>query len=271
MSIFALDAVRNASVNHRIEPILEDVREEIATFPFSADVDLGDVEDVLAAYDMARPRLNVLASLLEDFSGRTGADISIGLGFLPVLLTRFGITTVGTEADLGITRFARDHGVEVREYRLGRIPPPFDRESLDFLVLAEVLEHLKLSPIPVLRELAQLLRPGGHLLLTTPNIARLAHLDALAAGENFLEPFPQDLPLGVDATDLIEHVREYSVREVVDAVEAVGLQVERVLMTGWGEAGYNPLPNPYANEIIVVEAVSSDYKENHAWAESDAM
>jgi hypothetical protein len=109
-----------------------------------------------------------------------------------------------------------------------------------------------------LRELTGLLRLGGRLLLTTPNVARLAHLEALASGDNFLESFPENLPLSADATDYVEHVREYSVREVIEAVEAVELAVDRVLMTGWGEAGYRPLPNPYANEIIVVQASQQD-------------
>jgi hypothetical protein len=41
----------------------------------------------------------------------------------------------------------------------------------------------------------------------------------------------------------------------VDAVESAGLAVEEVLMTGWGEAGYDLLPNPYANEICILRAV----------------
>jgi hypothetical protein len=117
-----------------------------------------------------------------------------------------------------------------------------------------VLEHLKLPAFLVLRELSGLLRHGGRLVVTTPNVARIEHLEALLAGENFLEPFPEELPPGSDPTDLIEHVREYSVREVVEAVEAVGLAVGSVRMTGWGEGGYYPLPNPYVNQIIVIDA-----------------
>jgi hypothetical protein len=38
---------------------------------------------------------------------------------------------------------------------------------------------------------------------------------------------------------------------VVDLVEGAGFAVEQVLMTGWGEAGYDALPNPWLNEICV--------------------
>jgi SAM-dependent methyltransferase len=253
VTLFPLDEVKHARINQDFELLLEDVREDIASFTFGGDFER---EDVLAAYDMARPRLNVLLSALRDMKGASGADISTGAGFLPVLLRRQGIGVVATEKETAMSEFAVAAGVEVREYCIGRDRPPFASSSLDFLIFAEVLEHLKLSPLPVMRELAALLRPGGRLVVTTPNIARLHHLETLAAGENFLEPFPNDLPLDLDATNFVEHVREYSVREVADAVEGAGLVVESIRMTGWGESGYEPLSNPYAAEIIVVVAVS---------------
>jgi 2-polyprenyl-3-methyl-5-hydroxy-6-metoxy-1,4-benzoquinol methylase len=253
MSIFPLDSVRNATIDRHIELHLEDLREEIAGFPFSLNDEL-DLQDVLEVYDLARPRLNVLASSLSDLRGAHGADIGTGFGFLPVLLIRGGLQTIATETDLTPAQFAAAHGIDLRPFRIGRMAPPIEPESLDFLVLAEVLEHLKMPPQAVLHDLIPLLRPAGRFILTTPNIARMEHVQALVAGENFLEPFPEGLPTGSDPTDFIEHVREYSVQEVVDAVEASGLAVQRVLMTGWGGAGYHPLPNPFVNEIIVLIA-----------------
>jgi 2-polyprenyl-3-methyl-5-hydroxy-6-metoxy-1,4-benzoquinol methylase len=47
-----------------------------------------------------------------------------------------------------------------------RLPIPSD--SFDVVVAAEVIEHLE-NPRAVCRELFRLLRPGGHLLLSTPN------------------------------------------------------------------------------------------------------
>lgn len=252
MPIFALDEVRNARIDQQLELVLQDVREDVFQFPFSAGI--GSTGEIVEAYDIARPRLNVILAQLQSMVGACGADVSTGLGFLPVLLTRLGLTVQATERDLAISEYASAHGIAVLPYHLGKVPAPFLPGSLDFLVFAEVLEHLKLSPVPVLRELAGLIRPGGRFVLTTPNIARLEHLEALATGENFLEPFPEDLALQADATDYVEHVREYSIRETVEAIESAGMGIEYVLMTGWGAAGYQPLSNPYLNEICVVIA-----------------
>jgi SAM-dependent methyltransferase len=253
MPLFPLDAVRNAVIDQTIEPVLESVRQELAAFPFSEESVNADVSDILQAFDASRPRLNVIASMLSDLRGRRGADISTGLGFLPILLRHFGLDVVPTEHDPGAGQFART-GRDVLPYSIGSVPPPFPAGSLDFLVFAEVLEHLNLSPVRVLRELASLLRTGGQLIVTTPNIARLQHIELLAAGENFLEPFEESFPDNQPATDFVEHVREYSVREVVEAVEATGLGVDTVVMTGWGDNGYSLRPNPYANDIIVLRA-----------------
>jgi 2-polyprenyl-3-methyl-5-hydroxy-6-metoxy-1,4-benzoquinol methylase len=253
MTLFPLDAVRNAGIDRSLEPILEAVRDGLLAFPFEPGRDAGTAEEVVEAYDMARPRLNVLAALARG-GGTNILDVSTGIGFLPVVLRHLGLRVRATERDLSLARFAANQGIEILPYDIGRSLPPVPNESIDMLIFAEVLEHLKRPPVTTIGELVALLRPGGTLLLTTPNIARLAHLDALAAGENFLEPFSDDIPAGADPTDYVEHVREYSIREVVDAVENAGLAVEEVLMTGWGEGGYHPLANPYANEIIVLRA-----------------
>jgi 2-polyprenyl-3-methyl-5-hydroxy-6-metoxy-1,4-benzoquinol methylase len=51
-------------------------------------------------------------------------------------------------------------------------PLPYDSNSFDLVILAEVIEHLE-SHRPIVAEIGRILRPGGHLILTTPNIARL--------------------------------------------------------------------------------------------------
>lgn len=253
MPLFPLDTVRNARIDQTLEPILEDLRDTLRHVSLP-DGFIATTEDMLEVFDSARPRLNVLLSLVREGGCRTAVDISTGLGFLPVLLRRMGIEVVATECDPEIAAFPRALGIEVLSYCIGRGPLPLDPESLDLVVFAEVLEHLKRPPIAVIREVTAALRPGGSFLLTTPNVARLAHIESLVAGENFLEPYPEDVPPHVDPTDLIEHVREYSVREIVDAVEGAGLAVDSVLMTGWGDGGYILPANPFVADICVVAA-----------------
>jgi 2-polyprenyl-3-methyl-5-hydroxy-6-metoxy-1,4-benzoquinol methylase len=49
---------------------------------------------------------------------------------------------------------------------------PFPAESYDIVLLTEVIEHLP-NHFKSLGEIARIVRPGGYLILTTPNIARL--------------------------------------------------------------------------------------------------
>jgi 2-polyprenyl-3-methyl-5-hydroxy-6-metoxy-1,4-benzoquinol methylase len=256
MTLYPLDAARNALPAQNLEPPLEVIRDRIIAGSFPSD-EVASHEDLLRAFDIARARLNVIASHLRNLPGSRGAEIGTGLGFLPPLLELLGLQVTATAKDPDEAGFLIGQNIPLVKYELEQ-QPPFSAASLDWIVFSEVLEHLKMPPVRALRVLSGLLRPGGRLILTTPNIARLSHLEALAAGDTFLEAFSEDIPPFADPTDYLDHVREYSMREVVEAVEAANLSIDVIEMTGWGESGYHPLPNPFANEIIVVTATRYD-------------
>jgi SAM-dependent methyltransferase len=89
----------------------------------------------------------------------------------------------------------------------GRLP--FADASFDFVTCTETLEHAADDGM-MLRELVRVLRPGGRLALSVPDI-----LPELVA-YRFYELYSQD-PFG--------HRRIYTRRSVVKAVEAAGLRV----------------------------------------------
>ncbi len=206
---------------------------------------------------LARPRYNVMVQMLRPLAGARGVDVGPAFGFLDVLLAeRYGVRIVATEHPQNIAAYSgllRARGIEVRPWLLGREPCPLEPASQDFVIFAEVLEHLKLPPLRALREVTSLLRPGGSLLLTTPNIARQANIDLLERGENILQPFREDAPPDRDVTDFVGHIREYTVREVVELVEGVGLRITDLAMCNWMD---EPLhPEPLRNRYTCVLAI----------------
>ena len=94
-----------------------------------------------------------------------------------------------------------------------------DLPAYDVVLLAEVIEHLHTAPTLVLGFLKTLLKPGGVLIIQTPNAAALHKRLALLAGRN---PYQR---IKEDATDP-GHFREYTLRELKDYAAHAGLTVE---------------------------------------------
>ena len=104
-------------------------------------------------------------------------DLSCGRGEILAALQRDGCTVRGThyrlddyEVRSGRETFLDglriDTGVDLTR------PLPYEDASADVVILSEVVEHLA-TYIPVLHESGRVLAPGGHLVLSTPNIHRL--------------------------------------------------------------------------------------------------
>ena len=106
--------------------------------------------------------------------------------------------------------------VNVEEQRL-----PLADASFDLVLFCEVLEHMTNDPLAALTELSRVLRPGGHLILTTPNVARLENVARLAGGLNVYDPYSGYGPYG-------RHNREYTVDELSRLMTSLGFVAEEV-------------------------------------------
>jgi SAM-dependent methyltransferase len=79
-------------------------------------------------------------------------------------------TVVGIDASLPALRFclSRQRGAPFHFARAVGERLPFRDGSVDLAILIEVIEHLP-EPELTLRQIARVLRPGGRLVMTTPN------------------------------------------------------------------------------------------------------
>jgi glycosyltransferase involved in cell wall biosynthesis/SAM-dependent methyltransferase len=88
---------------------------------------------------------------------------------------------------------------------------PYEDESFATVLCCELIEHLPSDPMHLMAEVNRILKPGGHLVLTTPNICSMRALSAILHGYH---PgfFPAYLKPG-DSGDA-RHNREYAPREI---------------------------------------------------------
>ena len=108
---------------------------------------------------------------------------------------------------------------------------PYEDNSFDCAIFCEILEHLLLNPDFAVSEIKRSLRPGGFLILSTPNAARLANLIRLIRGKNIYDGYS---PYGIYG----RHNREYTMPEVKDLLrrhrfEVVESQVRNIYPHPW--------------------------------------
>jgi SAM-dependent methyltransferase len=100
-----------------------------------------------------------------------------------------------------------------RDFYADGLPVPSG--SFDLALCTEVIEHLPSTPKPLLDEIRRVLRPGGCLLLTTPNAGGVnARLTALSAALKGRTLRPDIQSFYEQGQGFRGHHREYTVSEV---------------------------------------------------------
>jgi len=95
---------------------------------------------------------------------------------------------------------------------------PFVDDSFIIITMTEVIEHLE-NPLNALREINRVLKPGGKLIISTPNIGRFTNMIREVRG---LEPRTHGLG-------------EFQPSQVQQMVEYAGLSVQEIVFSNWSE------------------------------------
>jgi glycosyltransferase involved in cell wall biosynthesis/SAM-dependent methyltransferase len=105
---------------------------------------------------------------------------------------------------------------------------PYPDGHFSTVLCCELIEHLFADPMHLMVEANRILKPGGHLLITTPNIASLRAVDAVLQGYHpgFYPAYLR--PAAPDAETAARHNREYTPREIRMLLENSGFEVVRL-------------------------------------------
>jgi methionine biosynthesis protein MetW len=112
-------------------------------------------------------------------------DVGCGSGVLLARMKSLGWDAQGVEVDPGGVTAARARGVPVHQGQLA--DAKFPDNYFDAVHSAHVIEHVH-DPVALLRECFRILKPGGKLVILTPNTASFGHKHFRAAWLNLDPP-----------------------------------------------------------------------------------
>lgn len=149
-----------------------------------------------------------------------------------MLKTRFGFHVETTDLEDAvhgnIGRRMKNFEISMKSCDLNNESLPWDDSTFDIVIFSEVMEHLLISPLSPLMEMARVLKNGGYLIITTPNAASFAHIVFLLSGRHFM-PELEDTVMTADPD--IGHIREYTLNEIKTLVTNAGLKIDKVMMS----------------------------------------
>lgn len=139
-----------------------------------------------------------------------------------------GHEVIGMDWSGEAVKRAASYGLTVVQGSVDSPGLPIADASVDVVVFSEIIEHL-VDTDAALGELRRVLRPGGTLLLSTPNLAAWFNRGLLALG---VQPLFSEVSLraihGRPGREVVGHLHLFTRRALISLLTANGFRVERV-------------------------------------------
>jgi 2-polyprenyl-3-methyl-5-hydroxy-6-metoxy-1,4-benzoquinol methylase len=178
-------------------------------------------------YQCCQDRFSMLVSMAVQHlpPGARILDIGNAPGYLAIMLDKAGYSIDGinlsddwnsTYPDISYVDHFRVQACDIEKSAL-----PYPDCAFDAIVFTEVLEHIALRhPRELLPEFLRVLRPGGLVLFSTPNVCNVSNIVSLMKGNNIF--WDSDIFFG--GTD--RHNREFTPKEARELFEGSGFVVQ---------------------------------------------
>ncbi|HUC59062.1 MAG TPA: class I SAM-dependent methyltransferase [Streptosporangiaceae bacterium] len=214
--------------------------------------------------DRAYRQAEMLAGLLRDVAGQAViVDVGCGDGFATKIAAdrNPGHMFIGLDWSALSLKSARERGISVVRASIDAPSLPLAEGSADVVVMSEVIEHL-VDTDSAIEAAYRALKPGGSLLLSTPNLASWYNRGLLAFG---IQPVFSEVSLrgvyGRPGSQVAGHLHMFTRRALVEFLSAYGFSCVRVAGARYHDvpAALRPLDGlfcylPSAASILLVHA-----------------
>ena len=218
--------------------IVQDVIEEHKAAP----VDLLGIGNAADEYAYLNDHLGSYARTVRDIdnlfngdrAGRNILEIGSFLGTASVSLKKMGYRMHALDIpeyhqSAALKSLYERNGIPFEGSNLRRAKLPYESNSLDAVIICEVMEHLNFNPLPVLKEINRVLKNGGYVYIAMPNQAYIGNRLKLILGKSIHNPIRHFfLQLDRKFNVIVGlHWREYTLTETVEMVEKMGFSAVR--------------------------------------------
>jgi SAM-dependent methyltransferase len=101
---------------------------------------------------------------------------------------------------------------------------PYPDGAFDVVIFSEMIEHLAVNPVWTLAEIHRVLKPGGHVIVTTPNALSIERVSSVLTGRRpFVDHYSPVFGYGA------RHNREFAAFELYTVLDETGFDIETML------------------------------------------
>jgi SAM-dependent methyltransferase len=198
--------------------LIDETIDLVASWPVEGDEFFVDYVRARIEY---YPYLVTLRHLRDRHPRGRVLDIGAGSGIMSLAASAMGLETWALDLPgrEWLRPWLEGRGVRYVLHDLSKPGIPLKEGQFDVIVFQDVIEHLPFSSRGIFREFHRLLKPGGELIVCTPNLTRIATRVKLLLGRTVHPPLPyfwgSEFPFP-------GHYREYTGKEIHQMLEWSG-------------------------------------------------
>ncbi len=195
-------------------------------------------QGVLSYLRTHKPRIIEDLSILKRYTRNASTILDVG-AIPPIfcaILKQKGYATVSA-LDIAPERYAKCISLlelNIRKCDIETEVFPFENNTIEYINMCEVFEHLRINLIHTFSECHRILRPKGYIHISTPNARSVRGITALlfshltaAVGPDIYTEYSK-----IQHAGHMGHVREYTAREISVFMNRIGFEFIDIISRG---------------------------------------